>query len=146
PETLSGTPLVQWFVRRADATPDAVAFRFKDLGIWHEVSWRDFQVGVEQTALGLERLGVEQGLRFVMMGDCTPEWLYYDYAAQSLGAVFYGVYVTTRPEDLRYLLEDGQPTVYLAEDQEYVDKLLSAEALGGPLVEHIVVADTRGMY
>ena len=79
-----------------------------------------------------------------MMGECTSEWLYFDFAAQSLGAIFYGIYVTTKPEDVRYLVTDGEPVVFLAEDQEYVDKLLAAEALGGePLVDRIVVADMR---
>lgn len=146
PEQLSAVPLIQWFVRRADRFPVAVAFRYKDLGIWHEVSWRKFRDEVETTALGLEKLGVQPGSRVVMMGESTPEWLYFDFAAQSLGAIFYGIYVTTKPEDVRYVVEDGQPVVFLAEDQEYVDKLLSAEKIGGSLVDHIVVADTRGMF
>src|SRR5690606_12707542 len=54
-------------------------------------------------------------------------------------------YVTTRPQDVRYLLEDAEPRVFLAEDQEYVDKLLSAED-GTRLVDHVVVADMRGMF
>ena len=146
PEELSDVPLIEWFVRRADRWPKAVAFRHKDLGIWHEVSWGHFRDAVEQTALGLEQLGVEAGSRVVMMGECTPEWLYFDFAAQSLGAIFYGIYVTTSPEDVRYLVADGEPVVFLAEDQEYVDKLLAAEAIDGRLVDHIVVADMRGMF
>ena len=147
PEILSATPLVQHFLARSDATPASVAFRHKDRGIWKEVTWAAYARTVEQYALGLLELGVDVGDRVCMMGRPTPEWLYLDFACQSIGATFFGIYVTTRPADVRFLLEDGQPTVFMAEDQEFVDRLLDAEAdAEGRLVEHIVVADMNGIF
>jgi long-chain acyl-CoA synthetase len=145
PEVFSARPLVHWFRERTERYPDAVAYRYQDLGIWKEVTWREYQRSVAEVALGLEEMGVGPGDRVAMMGEATPEWIVLDFATQSLGAIFYGIYVTTRPEDLRYLLEDGQPIVFMAEDQEYVDKLFDAEA-DEPLVRHVVVADMRGMF
>ena len=145
PEVLSETPLVQHFLARSEATPDAVAFRHKDRGIWKEVTWASYAATVEDYALGLLELGVQEGDRVCMMGRPTPEWLYLDFASQSVGATFFGIYVTTRPADVRYLLEDGRPRVFMAEDQEFVDRLLDAEE-GASLVEHIVVADMNGMF
>jgi long-chain acyl-CoA synthetase len=81
-----------------------------------------------------------------MMGNCTPEWLYLDFAVQSLGAIFYGIYVTTTAEGVKYLLDDGEPVVFVAENQEYVDKLFAAETDGGRLVDHVIVVDERGMF
>jgi long-chain acyl-CoA synthetase len=116
------------------------------LGIWHEVTWQDYRQTVEDVALGMLELGVQEGDRVAMMGDPTPEWLYLDTAAMSIGAIFFGIYVNQSPAEMRYLLEDGAPALYMAQDQEYVDKLLDAEHGGQTLVEHVVVADMRGMF
>jgi long-chain acyl-CoA synthetase len=116
------------------------------LGIWREVSWQDYRQTVEEVALGMLELGVQEGDRVAMMGDPTPEWLYLDTAAMSVGAIFYGIYVNQSPSEMKYLLEDGAPTLYMAQDQEYVDKLLDAESGGSKLVNHVIVADMRGMF
>jgi long-chain acyl-CoA synthetase len=145
PEYLSAIPLIHHFSTRAERTPRAVAFRFKDRGIWKEVTWAEFADTVEKYAHGLLALGVAEGDRVCMMGRPTPEWLYFDFASQSIGSTFFGVYVTTRASELKYLLDDGEPKVFLAETQEFVDRLLEAEE-GQELVRHIVVADTNGMF
>lgn len=146
PEELTEYPLIHWFRARAKAQSKLVAFRYAELGIWREVTWSEYERAVQETAMGLVELGVSAGDRVAMMGDPTCEWLYFDMAAQSIGAIFYGIYVNTRPEDVRYLVEDAHPRVFMAEDQEYVDKLLQAEQPVGRLVDHIVVADQRGMF
>lgn len=139
--------LIQLFVERAAADPARVALRHKHFGIWQEVSWETYRQHVERLALGLRSLGVGAGDRVAVMGDPIPEWMYADLATQSVGGIAYGLYVTTPPDGVRYLLEDGGARVFVAEDQEYVDKLLDAEELAGKqLVQHILVADRQGMF
>lgn len=147
PEDLASAPLVHWFARRVEEEPDRIAFRFMDLGIWNEVPWAEFGRRVEYVALALENLGVRPGGRVAMMGDATAEWLAFDFGAQSLGAIFLGIYTTMRPSDVGFILQDSEPRVFLAEDQEYVDKLLDAEEEAGQqLVDHVIVIDMRGMF
>lgn len=146
PEELTAHPLIHWFCARAEASSRAVAFRYMHLGIWREVTWDEYRDAVVETALGMLELGVAAGDRVAMMGDPTSEWLYFDMAAQSIGAIFFGIYINTSPDDVRYLLEDAEPKLFLAEDQEYVDKVLHAEGASGSLVNHIIVADQRGMF
>lgn len=142
-----GSSLISLFAERARVDPERVALRHKDYGIWQEVTWSTYRQNVEHLALGLRSLGVAAGDRVAVMGDPIPEWIYADLAAQSIGAIAYGLYVTTPPDGVRFLLEDGGARVFIAEDQEYVDKLLDAEDLaGGRLVDHILVADRQGMF
>jgi long-chain acyl-CoA synthetase len=96
-------------------------------------------------ALGLLELGVRRGDRVAIMGDPCPVWAYTDLGAQAIGAVTYGIYATSAPSQVRYLLEDGGARVVVAEDQEHVDKLL-AVADDVPTLRTIVVADGRGMF
>lgn len=145
PEVLSDAPLVRLFVERSRIAPDRVAFRHMDRGIWRETTWATYADLVEQYAHGLWTLGVSEGDRVAMMGRPTPEWMFMDFACQSVGATFLGIYVTTPAKDVRYVLEDSTPRVFMAEDQEFVDRLLEAES-GERLVEHIVVADMNGMF
>jgi len=134
----------QLFIERAEARPDRVAFRYKDLGLYHEVTWRAFRAEVEALALGLIALGVEPGDRIAIMGDPCFEYFISDYAGLCIGAVTYGIYTTCSVSEVQYQLENGGATIFIAENQEYVDKVL---ALGSAAaLRHILVADMRAMF
>ncbi|MBX6378637.1 MAG: AMP-binding protein, partial [Clostridia bacterium] len=145
-DRLAEKPLIQAFLERTKTFPNAVAFRHKHLGIWREFTWSQYRDEVERFALGLLELGLRPGDRVAIMGDPVPEWMYADLACQSIGAIAMGIYVTSAPDEVAYLIRNSQARFFVAEDQEYVDKLLQAEERYGPLVERIIVADTRGMF
>ena len=79
------------------------------------------------------------------MGESCEEWVICDLAAQSLGAIVYGIYPTASAAEVEYQMRDGGAVLFIAEDQEYVDKIL-------PLVEQlpdlraIVVIDDSAMF
>src|SRR5690606_35650019 len=80
------------------------------------------------------------GARLALMGDACEEWLVCDLAAQAAGAITYGIYPTASPAELEYQMRDGGASIFVAENQEYVDKLLPfADAL--PALRWIVVID-----
>jgi long-chain acyl-CoA synthetase len=145
PQDPASTPLIQLFERRVRGDGDAVAFRVKELGIWREVTWTEFADHVECIALGFERLGIGPGDRIAMMSDPVPEWLYADMAAQSLGAIIYGLYVTTGSGEIDYLLRDADAKVFIVEDQEYVDRTLAIPDFP-PGLGKLLVVDRKGMF
>lgn len=133
------------FRQRCARTPHRVAFRAKEYGIYQEVTWSQYWERVKHLSLALVELGIERGDRVAIMGDPCPEWCYADLAAQSAGAITYGIYSTSSASQVRYLLENGGATVAVAENQEYVDKILPlADTL--PALRKIIVADTRAMF
>ena len=89
-------------------------------------TWRDYAalVGPRRTA-ALRALGVAKGERVAIMGDACEEWLVCDLAAQALGAVIYGIYPTASAAEVEYQLRDGGAAIFVAEDQEYVDRVLA---------------------
>ena len=84
----------QLFLERVAARPDAVALRYKEFGLYQEVTWRKYRDDVEAFAFGLIALGIEPGDRIAIMGDPCYEYFVADMAGLSVGAVTYGIYTT----------------------------------------------------
>jgi long-chain acyl-CoA synthetase len=135
----------QLFVERAAARPDAVALRYKDFGLYQEVTWRKYRDEVEAFALGLISLGVEPGDRIAIMGDPCFEYFVADMAGLAVGAITYGIYTTCSANEVRHQLENAEARIFIAENQEYVDKILELQNLSTEL-RYIVVADMRAMF
>ena len=130
---------------RARAMPDSIAFRCKHFGIYRERRWRDYAALVAHAARALQDLGIARGERVAIMGDVCEEWMICDLAAQSLGAITYGIYPTAAAAEVEYQMRDGGACVFIAEDQEYVDKILPmADRL--PDLRAIVVLDDSAMF
>jgi long-chain acyl-CoA synthetase len=130
---------------RARTIPDSVAFRSKHFGIYRERRWRDYAALVAQAACALKSLGIVHGDRVAIMGDVCEEWMICDLAAQSLGAIVYGIYPTASAAEVDYQMRDGGARIFIAEDQEYVDRILPiADQL--PDLRTIVVLDDSAMF
>src|SRR5262245_33244633 len=92
---------------RARTAAGATAFRSKHLGLYRERSWRDYAALVARAARAFATLGLAQGDRVAMMGDACEEWVICDLAAQSLGAIVYGIYPTASASEVEYQMRDG---------------------------------------
>jgi long-chain acyl-CoA synthetase len=123
--------------------PDRVALREKRLGVWRELTWREYEGHVRATACALAELGVRAGDHVAIASDNRAEWLFVDLAAQALGARSVGIYQTNPPADVAYVLRDSGSVVLFAEDQEQVDKAV-AVAAETPAVRSVIVFEPRG--
>jgi len=68
-EALRRTTAPQLLCVRARATPAAVAFRSKHLGLYRERRWADYGALVAHAARALAALGLARGERAAIMGD-----------------------------------------------------------------------------
>jgi len=143
---LRASTLPGLLVARARTRPERVAFRAKTLGIYRETTWRELAMRAAAVAHGLAaRFGVERGSTMAIIGDPCPEWTIADLAGQALGAVTYGIYPTSAPGEVRYLLQHGGARVVVVEDQEHLDKTL-AVLDECPDVRGVIVIDTRALF
>jgi long-chain acyl-CoA synthetase len=125
--------------------PTGVAYRAKKFGLYRERTWRDYAIAVGRCARALQTLGINKGDRVAIMGDACEEWVICDMAAQAAGAIVYGIYPTASASEVEFLMTDGGATIFIAEDQEYVDKILQvADRL--PDLNWIVVIDDSAMF
>ena len=144
-DRLRRTTALHLLCERARRIPDSVAFRSKHFGIYRERKWGDYAALVARAAYALQSLGIAHGERVAIMGDVCEEWMICDLAAQSLGAIVYGIYPTASAEEVDYQMRDGGACVFIAEDQEYVDRILPiADQL--PDLRAIVVLDDSAMF
>jgi long-chain acyl-CoA synthetase len=144
-EDLRRTTAPALLLERARHEPGRVAFRSKALGVYRERTWAQYAGLVARTAKAFATAGLQAGERIAIMADACEEWLVCDLAAQSLGAVVYGVYPTAAPDEVEYQMRDGGAVLFVAEDQEYVDRILPlVERL--PALRRVVVIDDTALF
>jgi long-chain acyl-CoA synthetase len=130
---------------RVRQTPNDIAFRDKHLGIYTGLSWREYGEIVREVAFGLRTLSVASGERVALMGDPCLEWVLADMATMVIGGITVGVYPTSSPTEIAYIMNDSGASIFIAETQEHLDKLLvSLDSL--PQLRRIVVIDTRALF
>ena len=66
-------------------------------------------------------------------------------AGLAVGAITDGIYTTCSVNEVRHQLENAEARIFIAENQEYVDKILELQNLSTDL-RHIIVADLRAMF
>jgi long-chain acyl-CoA synthetase len=132
-------------LERVAETPKEVAYRIKKLGIYRERTWSDFGLMVAHCAIGFMGLGLKKGERLALMGDPCEEYVICEMAAQAFGAIPYGIYPTSSQKELRYLIANGGASIFVGENQEYVDRILPFRGQFGHL-RHIVIIDTMGTF
>ncbi len=132
------------FFRQVDRFGTRTALRNKDLGIWRQVSWQEYGTAAREVAAGLAALGVEPGDRVAILGDNRPEWLYCHLGAMTAGGVTCGVYPTSAPEQIAYVVGHSESKILFVENEEQVDKVL--QILSELKVAKVIVWDPKGLW
>jgi long-chain acyl-CoA synthetase len=132
-------------LERASACPEAIAFRAKTRGIYCATTWAQYAALVAGAAKGMSLLGLQSGDRIAIMADASPAWLIADLAAQALGGIVYGIYPTASPAEVEYQMQDGGAALFVAEDQEYVDRILPFIARL-PQLQRVLVVDETALF
>jgi long-chain acyl-CoA synthetase len=132
------------FIERVSRHPEKVAMRYKYLGIWRDITWADYLENVRHTCLGLKSLGIDRGDRVAVIGENRPEWLFSDLAAMAAGAVTVGIYTTSSAHQCEYVVGHSGSKVFIAEDEEQLDKALLLRERT-PDLTWIVVMDPKGL-
>ncbi|NIO03740.1 MAG: AMP-binding protein [Proteobacteria bacterium] len=132
------------FFQQVDAQKGRVALRKKEYGIWNRISWREYGQMVREAAAGLLAIGLEPGDRVAILGDNRPEWLICHLATMTIGCATCGVYSTSAPEQVAYVVGHSESTVLFVENEEQVDKVLEIESELN--LKKVVVWDPKGLW
>lgn len=127
----------------AQSQPESCAYQFKQEGRWQPVPWRRYAEQVEAAARALIALGVGTGLpgrpgsaqapseasgAVAILGFNRPEWTITDLAAAMAGGVPVGLYTTSSPEEVAYILNHSEAPGILVEDTDQLAKVLDRAA------------------
>ena len=123
---------------------DRVAMREKEFGIWRPISWADYYENVKYLALGLIRLGLEDGDKVAMIGDNRPEGLWAEMATLCARGVGVWLFQDCLIDEVRYIVDHSDTKFLFGEGQEEVDKAISIfhECLK---LQKIIWDDPKGM-
>ena len=123
---------------------DRVAMRKKEFGLWHDISWKDYDRNVSHVAYGLMSMGLQKGDCAAIIGDNCPEWVYADLGIQCCGAATAGVYSTNAWQQVEYVVTNSDSKFLFLENEEQLDKWLHFRDRA-PKLEKIIVWDTEGL-
>jgi long-chain acyl-CoA synthetase len=144
---LACSTVPQIFAERVAEVADEVAFRYKENGVFRELTWAAYWQRVRTAASALLSRGLRPGERIAIIADPSAEYLIAQLGAVIIGAIPYGIYPTSAAGEVALLLRKGDARIAFAGDQEHLDKLLDAERLAGArLLEHIVLIDDRTRF
>jgi long-chain acyl-CoA synthetase len=130
---------------RAAATPDLVALREKNRGIWREFTWTEYWDRVETFSHALIAAGIQPGDRVAIHSDNRPEWVFTDLGSIAVRAVCMGLYPTNPVAEVEYLLNDSGSRLLVVEDAEQADKVLSIPVSDLQHLEKIIYLEHRGV-
>lgn len=101
------------------AFKSAVGFKKKEG--WKELSWKKFSEIIFKTANALKENGVGENDKVAIYADNSAEWLIFDLAALSIGAVTVPIYSTNNAEQAEYIINDSQAKIILVGNQAQYD-------------------------
>ena len=136
--------LVRLLRAHAREHPRAVALKQKDRGIWHPVTWLQYEQTCFEVAAGLAQMDYRGGDHIAILSENRKEWLFSQLGINFLGAVPAGLYPTSPAAEIRYLLAYSDAAAVICEDQEQVDKILEIRD-DLPLLRQVFAIDMKGL-
>ncbi len=132
------------FFEQVARQADRLAIRFKEYGVWHRVSWRQYGDEVRKVAAALLAAGLRSQENVAVLGENRPEWLYCHLGIMTADGATCGIYPTSAPEQITYLLNHSEARLIFVENEEQLDKILAVAA--DTRLERIVVWDAKGLW
>ncbi|MBN1406598.1 MAG: long-chain fatty acid--CoA ligase [Calditrichaceae bacterium] len=115
------------FFSKRNTYADKTAYMFKKEGSWQEVTFKEAVDKVEKISAGFSSLGIKKGDAIAIVSQNRLEWAMTDYAAVSLGALLVPIYPSLLPDQVKYILNDSEAKIVVAEDQTQLQKVESVK-------------------
>src|SRR3954451_18492599 len=111
---IGAATLAEAFRLTVEDHPDRIAVRT----LYDEVAytWSQLRDTVDALAGGLSRLGVRRGDTVALMISNRPEFMIADLAAMTLGATPFSIYLTSAPDQVRYVIADAAAKVAIVQE------------------------------
>jgi long-chain acyl-CoA synthetase len=125
---------------QAKARPGAPAYHHKVSGTYRATTWAEYGAVVRRAAKALIALGFEPRSTVSILGFNRPEWAIFDVAAMAAGGAGAGIYTTSSPEEVRYIVHHAESPVVLLENAQQWEKV-QKELERLPLLRHVVMME-----
>lgn len=122
----------------AEKIPNQSAIGFKKKDKWMEISWIAFRRLVYKTANALRDSGIEENDTVAIYSDNAAEWMVFDLAILSLGAVTVPIYASYNKEQAEYIIKDAECKIVLVGNQSQYDAVFDISG-HYPTMQQIIV-------
>lgn len=113
--------ITEFLNTNAEKFPRKPAIGFKKKDTWTEIHWGDFRRMVFKTANALRNAGILENDKVAIFSDNSAEWIVFDLAILSLGAITVPIYSTNNQEQADYILNESECKIILVGNQEQYD-------------------------
>lgn len=114
---------------RAASNPERPAYYEKRrYGVWVPTSYRAMSAEVMRVGKALMALGCEPGHTVSILGFNRPEWTVFDLASMAVGGAPAGIYTTSSPTEVAYIVRHSRSPVVLVEDEGQYRKIAGERA------------------
>jgi long-chain acyl-CoA synthetase len=137
-EKAAGIKTIANLWRRAEGRT-GTAYMVETAEGWRDVSWDEATTAVDELANGLLASGVGKGDAFGILGRTTLEWVLFDFALGSIGAIGAGIYPSLPAQDVAYILDHADAVGVLVENEEQLAKV-EAERANLPKLRHVLTS------
>lgn len=121
--TAQTLPTPQRFFAVAQSQAERPGYFVRDDHGWRATSWSCYADQVRRAARALIALGVQHGDVVCILGFNRAEWVIMDLAAMAVGAAAAGIYWTSAPNEVVYILGHSRAPLLLVENRAQLDKL-----------------------
>ncbi len=120
------------------------AIRYKELGIWHDISWDEYYFRARKMSAALIENGLKKGDKVAIIGDNSKEWITIDLGCMLAGGVTVGIYSTSAWQQCEYIVNHSESVFLFVENEEQLDKWLYFRDKT-PLLKKVVFWDEKGL-
>src|SRR5262245_59976285 len=116
--------LVEMHRYQAERLGPDVAVRYKQHGIYHDLSWTDYRAAVEACAAALIDVSVKPGDRVGLFAENRLEWLIADLGIVAAGAACVSPHAPLTARHVQYELSDSGACWLFVSTSAQLDKIL----------------------
>ena len=117
-----------------------VLFEKDENGVFHPITWNKLYELCSSFGAGLLSLGVKKGDHIGIISDNRSEWLIADLGILGIGCADVPRGSDSMADEIAYILNHGDCSVALAEDETQLQKILSVRK-SVPRLRNIIVID-----
>jgi len=112
---------------------------------WQPTSWADHGRQVQEAAQALISLGVMRGDAVAILSFNNPQWVTLAFAAMAVGATPVGIYWTSSPQDITYILNHCKAAVLMVDEATRLQAVAACEGDLHHLRHIVMLRDSEGV-
>ena len=118
--------LATFFQNRVYRFGTRPAISYKRDGNWIWLNWEELARSIEAIGRGLIALRVEPGDRVAIFSENRPEWVCFDLAVQSVGAISVPIYAESSSKQAEFILKNSGALVVAVGTTIQMERVLSS--------------------